>query len=466
MPQPRSIELDALRGIAILLMVLSGAIAHGGVLPAWMYHAQVPPPLHQFNPAFPGITWVDLVFPFFLFSMGAAIPLSLAKRLDAGATPIQLFSQVAKRFLLLVWLAFYFNHVKPWVLSETYTYSFKWLEALGSFVVLFFIFYEFKNLPFRWMKSVIQILAVTVSIVQVFLLSYADTKPFHLGRVDIIILVLANMALFGSMVWWLTRYKPWLRLGILLFVMGIFLSKDMDGSWQQWLFQLTPNDKVYKFYFLKYLFIIVPGTFAGEWIMNTKDNQSLEIKHRVVHATMLAVLPLALVIINLYGLFTRQLTLNLFISLMLCVRLVGHGIKMQVDDARKKMINSGVFLLLLGLAFEAYEGGIKKDPSTYSYYFVTSGLAFLLLVSFYYLKDFIFSSKILVYFSLNGKNPLVAYVAGALVVTPLMGLTQLLTYWELMNSNAWVGLLRGILFTAIVSIITVVFTKKKWFWKS
>ncbi len=35
---------DALRGYAIITMVLSGTIA-SGVLPGWMYHAQVGPPL-------------------------------------------------------------------------------------------------------------------------------------------------------------------------------------------------------------------------------------------------------------------------------------------------------------------------------------------------------------------------------------------------------------------------------------
>ncbi|RYZ50113.1 MAG: DUF5009 domain-containing protein, partial [Chitinophagaceae bacterium] len=38
----RDQSLDALRGFAILAMVLSSAIAFGGVLPAWMYHAQLP----------------------------------------------------------------------------------------------------------------------------------------------------------------------------------------------------------------------------------------------------------------------------------------------------------------------------------------------------------------------------------------------------------------------------------------
>jgi predicted acyltransferase len=82
----RSLPLDALRGLAILLMVFSGRIPFG-VLPEWMYHAQVPPPAHVFNGAIPGITWVDLVFPFFLFAMGAAIPLALQTRLTQGHSP-------------------------------------------------------------------------------------------------------------------------------------------------------------------------------------------------------------------------------------------------------------------------------------------------------------------------------------------------------------------------------------------
>jgi len=63
----RNQSLDALRGFAILAMVLSSSIAFG-ILPPWMYHAQTPPPSHVFKPEVAGISWVDLVFPFFLFS--------------------------------------------------------------------------------------------------------------------------------------------------------------------------------------------------------------------------------------------------------------------------------------------------------------------------------------------------------------------------------------------------------------
>ena len=92
----RAFALDALRGYAILTMVLSATIA-GGILPAWMYHAQTPPPTHVFNPDIPGLTWVDLVFPFFLFSMGAAFPFSIGKRLVAGENRLRLAYDALKR---------------------------------------------------------------------------------------------------------------------------------------------------------------------------------------------------------------------------------------------------------------------------------------------------------------------------------------------------------------------------------
>lgn len=81
MKSERALNLDALRGFAILSMVLAGTIPYTG-LPAWMYHAQLPPPDRTFNPNLPGLTWVDLVFPLFLFCLGAAIPLALNRRLN------------------------------------------------------------------------------------------------------------------------------------------------------------------------------------------------------------------------------------------------------------------------------------------------------------------------------------------------------------------------------------------------
>jgi len=102
----RAYALDALRGFAILTMVLSGVIPYG-VLPAWMYHAQVPPPDHSFNPGLPGFTWVDLVFPLFLFALGAAIPLALSRRLEKGTPYRKVILEILERGFLLGFFAFF-----------------------------------------------------------------------------------------------------------------------------------------------------------------------------------------------------------------------------------------------------------------------------------------------------------------------------------------------------------------------
>jgi hypothetical protein len=70
------------------------------------------------------------------------------------------------------------------------------------------------------------------------------------------------------------------------------------------------------------------------------------------------------------------------------------------------------------------------------------------------------------YLGLNGRNPMVAYIAGGLLLTPLLRLTGAIAIFESMNSNASLGFLKGVLFTALVSLLTIFCTKKGWFWKT
>src|SRR5215469_3912993 len=104
MPRPVRFEsLDALRGLAVLGMAWSGMLPD--TLPAWMYHAQLPPPEHSFNDQVFGITWVDLVFPAFLFSMGTAIPLALNRKMEAGISTVKASLGLLGRGLLLALFA-------------------------------------------------------------------------------------------------------------------------------------------------------------------------------------------------------------------------------------------------------------------------------------------------------------------------------------------------------------------------
>ena len=179
-------------------------------------------------------------------------------------------------------------------------------------------------------------------------------------------------------------------------------------------------------------------------------------------------LSFALVVTNTIFLFGRHLLLNLSFTVALL-----YAIYYLIKKAGKEnyllldpFFKTGAYLLLLGLFFEAYEGGIKKDHSTYSYYFVCSGLAFFMLIGFTTLALGKAGSAINNYLSLSGRNPMVAYIAGGLLLTPFLHLTCAIVVFEKLNASAWMGFLKGILFTGIVSLITIFFTKKRWFWKT
>ncbi len=465
----RNDSLDALRGFAILTMVLSGAIAYGDVLPAWMYHAQVPPPDHKFNPSIPGITWVDLVFPFFLFSMGAAIPLSLKKHLEMGKGFLFVLWMATKRFLLLAFFALFTQHMKAWVISDDPTTTDQ-LLSIFAFILLFFQFYETKTERYKYLFLALKLLSFALAFFLLWKLPFWSGKEFDLYKSDIIIMVLANMAFFGTIIYFFTIGKPLLRLGMLAFIMAVFLAaKEPADGWAKELFNFNhvgewKFDWLYKFYFLKYLFIIIPGTLAGEWMLH-QNSSKVQSTTRTTE-NWLALFSLSLVVLNLYGLFTRELIINLIGSAIVCFVALYLLRKAEQTNLYKRFISAGAYLLLLGLFFEAYEGGIRKDSSTYSYYFVTSGLAFFSLVLFSVMCRRNVLSAIINYLSLNGKNPMVAYVAGSLLLLPILQLTHTNVYWDAMNQNAIMGFLKGVFFTALISIITIFFVKRKWFWKT
>ncbi|MFQ6617826.1 MAG: acyltransferase family protein [Fidelibacterota bacterium] len=94
----RLLSLDAFRGITIAGMIL---VNNPG---SWRY---VYSPLTHAE--WHGWTPTDLIFPFFIFILGAAIPLSFGKRLQMGYTKNQLFLKVVRRTIILFALGLFLN---------------------------------------------------------------------------------------------------------------------------------------------------------------------------------------------------------------------------------------------------------------------------------------------------------------------------------------------------------------------
>lgn len=93
----RLISLDVFRGITIALMILVNNPG-GSVYYAPLQHA-------DWN----GWTLADLVFPFFLFIVGVAIPYALGNRIDRGETTKKLLLRVTRRTLILFALGLFLN---------------------------------------------------------------------------------------------------------------------------------------------------------------------------------------------------------------------------------------------------------------------------------------------------------------------------------------------------------------------
>jgi heparan-alpha-glucosaminide N-acetyltransferase len=89
----RVVSIDIFRGLTMAVMIFVNELSEVRGLPWWTYHA-------------PGnvdvMTYVDMVYPFFLFIVGMALPLSIGQRLKRNSSLPALWLHVAVRALSLI----------------------------------------------------------------------------------------------------------------------------------------------------------------------------------------------------------------------------------------------------------------------------------------------------------------------------------------------------------------------------
>ena len=577
--KPRAHALDALRGYAIITMVLSAMEAFS-VLPRWMYHAQVPPPDHVFDPTIYGITWVDIIFPFFLFSMGAAIPLSLGRQHAKGESIMKLTWKTVQRWVKLTFFAIFIIHAFPFMLG----YEQEWMRY--AMPIFFFILLCLMFMPNPFGLSPYKARAITwsaylVAVGFMLLQPYAGGAPFRLTDSDCIMLILANVSLTGSIIYLLTIGHPLRRLALLPFLVALFMAAHTANSWPALLIHTSWLPWLYLPAYQVYLLIIIPGTVAGEWIAQwlekmkandtskglvdnyQKKNEAvlesgnplkggrgavlengngvkndekvvLENENKVrtrseemkdkenALALPVALLSLALIVVNVVLLFGRHLVANLVATMVLTAltawllrsrREAGttgveaakqraasrdassqNAAKQEVSNREassqeaskqevynqktssipasptlhfwQRLSSAGAYLLLLGLCLESYEGGIRKDDVTLSYLFVTCGLAFYALLLLTVVCDHWHVRWLCAPLEMVGKNPMVAYVSASMVIIPVLILTHIYPYIDALSSQPLTGFLKGVLLTTLCMALTAWFTHKRWFWKT
>jgi len=90
---PRVVSIDIFRGLTMAVMIFVNQLSDVRGLPWWTYHAHAQEDV---------MTYVDMVFPFFLFIVGMSMPLSIAQRLKRNASLPALWLHVLIRVLGLL----------------------------------------------------------------------------------------------------------------------------------------------------------------------------------------------------------------------------------------------------------------------------------------------------------------------------------------------------------------------------
>jgi len=215
---------------------------------------------------------------------------------------------------------------------------------------------------------------------------------------------------------------------------------------------------------------VIPGTIAGDLILKwiRQPNPVDEKKSSSPRLISTGALMFSFVLVLLVGLKARWLVGTTFLTFALCFagwKLLAKPLN-ETERLYQKLFYWAIYWLVLGLFFEPYEGGIKKDHPTLSYYFVASGLAICVLIGFSILIDVFRKKRWLQLLIDNGQNPMIAYAGINNFITPalaLVGADTLLTHFA---TTPWRGFWKGAVITLLMAVTVSFLTRRKIFWRT
>lgn len=117
MQNQRDLSLDAFRGLTVILMIIVNLQGNGDAAYAALKHA-------EWN----GLTFADLVFPWFLFIVGLSIPLALDRMSSKSSWPI-----VLRRSLIL----FTLGVVLAWLIRPVEFDQIRWMGVLQRIGIVY-----------------------------------------------------------------------------------------------------------------------------------------------------------------------------------------------------------------------------------------------------------------------------------------------------------------------------------------
>ncbi len=459
----RDFPLDTLRGLAVLGMLLASFLPPA-ILPAWMYSAQTLPPNMVFDRMQQGLNWVDLLLPIFLFTMGAAIPHALEKRLPPQHPPKSLSESNRQLFGWLTTMGFVGWRTAVLV-GVAIVVEFMISRQAIEGIILAATLIALLKYGRRWADGgvVIQILGVSI-VFFMLLLAKIDPKPGAL-------LVFALNYVVASSIWMLVRRTPSGVLAFTVIIAVLVLVRTTPG-WISELWRWQPVPGVKPMDMLRYLLIVLPGVAVGQAFIEHKEHGQRHERLIVGAFGLLGVIIMALAIP------ARAFPQALFGA---CV-LGANALWFSGTNLRQRIVHAwGWGLLAVGVLLTGM-GGVRPQPASLSYLIVSAGMCCLIYAFINGLWALIgktgqveVSEESLVklrldeetfavehgdrpgFLGLVGQNPILAYLVAVVVLPVVVEESGLRAWREAQYWSAWTGAgFALILATALGSLLTLV----------
>ncbi|MCV9928829.1 DUF5009 domain-containing protein [Flavobacterium sp. LS1R49] len=355
MTKERLISLDVFRGFTILLMTI---VNNPG---SW---ASIYPPLEHAE--WNGCTPTDLVFPFFVFIMGTAIPFAMpTKHFD-----LSVFNKIMVRSLRIFCLGLFLNSFSRISLFGLEGIPLLLLRLTVTFTVAYALLGNFSLKVKTYL--VLGILAILL------FLAYSQIEEFQDVRIPGVLQRIGIVYFFTSLLYLKTNLKTQLLIA----------ASILLGYWILMAFVPVPGFGAANF---------EKGTNLAAWLDNLLLNGHLWSFSKTWDPEgILSTLPA--IGTGILGMFIGQI-LNLQIN--------------KIEILKKTAI-TGIVLLLTGLLWDIIFP-INKSLWTSSYVLYTAGIATLCLSLLYYIIDVANYKKWTNLFLIWGVNPMIVFFFSGII---------------------------------------------------
>ena len=389
MHSKRILSIDIFRGLTIFLMVFVNELAGVSGIPQWMKHVPA-----EAN----GMTFVDVVFPAFLFIVGMAIPFAVKNREEKGEGPLAFWQHVFTRTLGLLILGVYMvNSAEMNAEASLISYSL-WAAALYIAAILIWNQYPkteepSKKILFRSLR----LFGILILVILYFLFRKGDDgaltgmTPSWWG-----ILGLIGWAYLLSVILYMVSNKNLVILASLFLLLRLFLLElSIDSN-------------------------IIPSS------LNMFKGQTGHISHTLIT-----------------------------LSGILCSLLLRKGGMDQLPFVKiRNMLVLGILLAIAGY-FALPFGGISKIKATPAWALYSAAICCFIFPLIYWLVDLKGIKSWANFLKPAGENPLLTYILPPLVYA-IFGYA----FIPEMLSIGFLGILRSLLFSLLILAIAAWLTKK------